>query len=282
VQRIARIVVTAAVAGIGLGAGGIALAGQQGNAPCAGTANEPPAVYTDGFQTYTGVCAGGAYLEADNARGAVEGNNALVQGRTGNDRVDGMLWGNGSTPYGPAEVWVNGGGPASTKPGCAPAGDDTYLYGNGNNVTRELPTVYTDGGATRTGVCGGSDGAYVQVNNARGALAGDNALVEVRTGNDTVDANTWGDGHTSYGPAEVWVAGGGPAGTAPSCARAGDDRYGHANGNTVTRELPTVYTDGGKSHAGVCGGGGRAEVRDVGDAANDPAGTVAVEGLPTP
>lgn len=280
-KRIARIVVTAAVAGIGLGASGLALAAEQGNAPCTGAAGESPAVYTDGLQTYTGVCAGGAYVEADNARGAVEGNNALIEGRTGNDRVDGMLWGNGGTSYGPATVWVNSAGDPASAGSCAPAGDDTYLYGNGNNVTRELPTVYTDGGATHTGVCGG-DGAYVQVNNVKGAVEGNNALVEVRTGNETVDASTWGDGSTSYGAATVWVAGGGPAGTAPSCAREGDDRYGHANGNTVTRELPTVYTDGGASHAGVCGGGGRAEVRDAGNAASDPAGTVVVEGLPLP
>jgi hypothetical protein len=298
-KRIVRLAVIAAVAGIGLGASGVALASHQdpGYSPCRGAANgedrlgyedtadpndprhELPTVYTDHGQTYAGVCGANGYVQVNNVQGAVAGNNALIEGRTGNDRVDAMIWGNGRDSYGPASVWVSGGGPASTTPGCAPAGDDTYVYGNGNNVTRELPTVYTDGGATHTGVCGG--GAYVQVDNAAGALAGDNALVEGRTGNETVDSKVWGNGTSSYGPATVWVAGGGPAGTAPSCAHDGDARYGHANGNNVTRELPTVYTDG-SSHTGVCGGGGRAEARNLGNAANDPAGSVVVEGLPTP
>jgi hypothetical protein len=292
-KRIARLAVIAAVAGIGLGASGVALASHQdpGYSPCRGAANgedrygyedtadpndprhELPTIYTDGGQHYLGVCGGtdGAYVQVNDVPGAVAGRNALVEGRTGNDRVDAMIWGNGRDSWGPASLWIKDGGNV-----CAPAGDDTYVYGNGNNVTRELPTVYTDGGQHHVGVCGGT-GGYVQVNDVQGAIGGHNALVEGRSGNETIDSKVWGDGHTSYGPATVWVAGGGPAGTAPSCAPAGDDTYGHANGNTITRELPTVYTDGGKHHAGICGGGsnpGRVEA--------DNSGNVTIEGLPTP
>lgn len=271
-NRPVRLMLVAGVSGIGLAAGGVALASRA--QPC-----DLP-IYTDGGQHYVGVCVGDAYVQLNETSGALAGDTPLVEAQTGIEGADALLWGDGEHSYGPAGVWI-GPGPASNRPSCAPEGDDRYGYSNGNNVTRELPTVYTDGLAHHVGICGGT-GGYVQLNETFGALAGDNALLEGQSGNETVDSKVWGNGQDSYGPATLWIAGGGPAGTKPSCAPAGDDRYVHANGNNVTRELPTVYTDGA-TRVGICGGdesgGGRIEAQVT----DDPKGVLRIEAaIPLP
>ena len=146
-------------------------------------------------------------------------------------------------------------------------------YAPGNPVTSALPTGYSDNGQHYAGVCGGTAGptaSFVQVNDAQGAAAGRNSLVDGQTGQAAVDNQIW-----AYGPASFWIAGGGPAAPKPGCAPAGDDKFVYANGNNVTRELPTVYTDGGVHHVGACGGGDRLQFNEPGSAHR-----VVIEGAP--
>ena len=124
--------------------------------------------------------------------------------------------------------------------------------------------VYTDNGQHYVGVCtqtGAPSVTYVQVNPVQNASTGQGSLVEGQTGQPEVDKQIW-----AYGPASVWLNGGGPASPTPACAPTGDNQAGYSNGNNASRELPSVYTDGGNSHAGVCGGNGRVQVNQVGSA----------------
>jgi len=150
---------------------------------------------------------------------------------------------------------------------CRPAdpSETRLLYSNDNAVQRELPTVYTDGGKHYVGACGGSGTtmSYIQVNELAPAVSGTDSILEGQTGNQTLDSKFWGDGTQSYGPANVFLQGKGqPAGT-NGCAPAGSTELGHANGNNIQRELPTVYTDGGNHFVGICGGGGRLQVNEL-------------------
>ncbi|HVF03920.1 MAG TPA: hypothetical protein VNA20_03690 [Frankiaceae bacterium] len=137
------------------------------------------------------------------------------------------------------------------------AATETQIGGDG------LLTVYTDDLATYAGVCGLERGGYVHVNEVGPAVDGEHALVEGRTGVKEVDKTLYG------GHGEVWVQGGQAEG---NCAPAGDNRLGNNEGTNVHRELPTVYTDGGATHAGVCDErGNRVEVNDVNSVlAGDP------------
>ena len=180
-----------------------------------------------------------------------------------------------------AVVSVAGGGQfaatlVSANSPCRPSGvqESEVGYAPGNPVTSALPTGYSDNGQHYAGICGGTAGptaSFVQVNDAQGAATGQHSLIDGQTGQPAVDNQLW-----AYGPASFWIAGGGPAGLSPSCAPAGDDKAVHANGNNVTRELPTAYTDGGNHHVGACGGGGRLQVNEPGSAQH-----VVVEGAPT-
>lgn len=125
--------------------------------------NSLPSVYLDDKGKYQGICGGDeAYLQVNDVNGAAAGKNALLEGQTGEDAVDDQLW-----AYGPAEVWLDRGPESPNGPGCAPAKDYQYGYSNGNNVTRELPTVYTGPdkqGGRHVGICGGgADGQKLEV-----------------------------------------------------------------------------------------------------------------------
>ena len=154
-------------------------------------------------------------------------------------------------------------------------GETTVNFGNGNAFTAALPVAYTDGANSYVGVCDGTAGSsatIVQVNDVQGAAVGHNSLLDVQTGLSSVDHLLW-----AYGPAGVWLNGGGPPSPNPACAPAGDDKAGHSNGNNVSRELPTIYTDRGAHHLGACGLDGRLQVNEPGS--DQP---VVIHGVPQP
>jgi hypothetical protein len=168
---------------------------------------------------------------------------------------------------------------ASEHSPCRPDGveEDRFGYNAGDPISNELPTIYTDGGNHYVGVCGGGEGQpvrYIQVNDLDNASKGGAPVVEGQTGVEEVDSVVW-----AYGPATFWLTGSGTESPNPGCAPEGDTKLGHANGNNVTRELPTVYTDNLEHHVGVCGGGGRVQVNEL---AGSPENLVTIEGAPAP
>ncbi len=292
-KKHALVLAAALVAG-GIAVGGIAVAAPE--SPCRGDENETrlgydasnpvqnelPTIYTDG-EHYVGVCGGTTgepghgYVEARNIGSGYADGAPIVTGQSGNESLDTIL--NGPTSeYGPSTIGIAS--PADGEYGCAPEGTTQYGYWRGNAVQRELPTVYTDGFNQMVGVCGGS-GGYIQLNTLMDAINGDKPLIEGQSGIETIDAQIWGDGENSYGPATVWLEGGGSESPNPTCARdESDTRLVHQNGNAITRELPTVYTNT-NNYVGICGGGGRLEINNPGNFDPEhPENTVIIEGLP--
>jgi len=146
--------------------------------------------------------------------------------------------------------------------GFAVADDDGCReeFGDGQRVDAGPLTVYTDNAETYLGVCGFGRNGYVQVNEIAKAVRGEQHLAEGRTGFKDIDKAI------SNGPIKVWLV---RDADEDSCAPEGDDTAGGGGGrNSLTGNLPTVYTDGGTTHAGVCDRDGRyVQVNEVTNAA---------------
>lgn len=136
-------------------------------------------------------------------------------------------------------------------------------FGAGQRVTVGPLTVYTDNAETYVGVCGFGHNGYVQANEVSQATAGNVPLLEGRTGVKDVDHAI------GNGPTKVWVV---RNADGTGCAPAGDKTVGGGHGDQpLTKGLPTVYTDGGSTHVGVCDSDGNyVQV-------NDPAAVLAGE-----
>lgn len=153
---------------------------------------------------------------------------------------------------------------ALTTGGFAAAEDECRSeFGDGERVDAGPVTLYTDNAETYLGVCGFGRNGYVQVNELRRAVAGELPLAEGRTGVKEVDQAV------SNGPIKVWVVQQAGAG---SCAPEGDTTLG---GGQLTKGLPTVYTDNGEDHVGVCDSDG--DYVEAGDVPGALAGEPLVE-----